>query len=274
MSASHGAQPPTNRYSNRYSTTLTDSQHLRLAKEHRPSSCRRLSSGLEKLKSKARRLSSEFCKSIHPQQRFYEERLLLDKEHVAPFQHDAPVMQLHLCSISDCDHTFCLPAIPKDYNLTVGHGAEDDHASIDYNFESSSVERQIESWQEGEDEYEIIEPEDPDVDGDVFRGFSGAWPQDLPKNSSPLPHKIWKEMKQQRREQKKERGVSGESSQTQTIDGNSSSSSPGFLSGYGPDPEPTQWLHLPPEDLETAEWLVRLWQSFSDDSDDSRVSAV
>ncbi|KAF2213308.1 hypothetical protein CERZMDRAFT_96967 [Cercospora zeae-maydis SCOH1-5] len=269
MSASHGAQPLTNRYCNRYSTTLTDSQHLRLAKDHSRPLCRRLSSGLGKLRCKARKLSSEFCKSLHAQQKPHEEQLLLDKESIAPFQHDdAPVVRLHLCSVSDCDHMFCLPAIPKDYDLAVGHGVEDDHASIDYNLESSRVEQQIESWQEGGDECEIIEPEDSEVNGDVFRGFSGAWPQDLPKNSSPLPPQmIWKEMKQHEQvcEQKK-RNLGGESSQVQLIE---SSSSPCFLPGCGPDPEPTRWLYLPPEDLETAEWLVRLWHSFSEESDES-----
>ncbi|KAI5368296.1 hypothetical protein Slin14017_G033320 [Septoria linicola] len=159
------AQALGDQYKHRFSILPPPHLHLQARK---CSTRQRLAGSIHKLKRKVRDTSTEL------------QRCFLDKR-IKPSDHglgsqsvEKPSDALPLCSIPGCDHAFCLPPIPKDYDLTVGHGIEDDHDSIDYSFGDGK-------------KYRVIEPDFLELRSRIPGEGSGSWPGDLARHSSPAP---------------------------------------------------------------------------------------
>ena len=228
---SHDAQLSNNKYRNKFSTTITLSQYLNL--ETRPPSAREyLSTAYEKVKRKAKQTSSRLCQSLKPKRKDSFDRHDNDNGAVVspPRGSEDLINPARLCSVADGDHILCVPAIPQDYGLAVGHGIEDDHDSIDYEFDES-VPRCVD-WERTAVSNNMTNTERL---GSDWSSCSTA--ETTVKQTKPAI---------------REYGTAGGDT----------------LDGHGPDLDSTEWLDIAPEQWEETRWLEILDHAFEQDEEE------
>lgn len=136
---SYDAQLSNNKYRNKFSTTITLSQYLKLENKT-PSARECLSTAYEKVKRKSKQTSSRLCRFLKPKCKDSLDRHDNDNEAVVSSPRgEEPFNDARDYPATDCDHILCSCSSSRLWPRW-GHGIEDDHDSIDYDFDESVPE--------------------------------------------------------------------------------------------------------------------------------------